>query len=92
MKRNLEQKIVNQIFKIIDEESKKFFIEKDYVWVRLFSSSDYAAVIKIVKDKKPIKDKKFLESISYRLYRELGIKKVSYDFVHNKGKYQKLHY
>ncbi|MEM4152740.1 MAG: hypothetical protein QXK80_01300 [Candidatus Pacearchaeota archaeon] len=100
MKENIEERILektnrklrNQIYKIIDEESRKFGIKKDYIWLNLISSSDYAAIIKIVKNKRPINEKEFLEKISYRLYRELGIRKVYYDFKHSKGRYQKLHY
>ncbi|MCX8194050.1 MAG: hypothetical protein N3G19_01680 [Candidatus Pacearchaeota archaeon] len=100
IKNNIEEKIRekenrklrNQIYRVIDEESKKFNIKKDYIWLKLFSSSDYTAVIKIVKNKTPVRDKTLLEKISYRLYRELGIKKVFYDFNHSRGKYQKLHY
>ncbi len=82
----------NRIYKIIDEEAGRFHILKDYTWIRLFSSSDYRIVIKIVKDKKPVKDQKFLECIAYRLYRELGIKHIIYDDIVNKGKFQALHY
>jgi len=92
----LEEKIQRilrkAIYNIIDEETERFHIHKDYVWLKLFSSSDYKVVIKIVKDKKPIENEKFLEAISYRLYRELGIKNTFYDTTINKGKYQKLHY
>lgn len=100
MKKNLQDtlqeknnnKLRSKIYKIIEEEARRFHIKKDYIWIKLFSSSDYTAIIKIVKDKMPIKEEKFLENISYRLYRELGIKKTDYDLKSNPGKYQKLHY
>ncbi|MGB9707954.1 MAG: hypothetical protein ACPLXC_01335 [Candidatus Pacearchaeota archaeon] len=85
------KRLRNKIYRIIDQEAKKFNIEKDYVWLKLYSSSEYSAVIKISKDKKPLTEERFLLGVAYRLYRELGIK-THYDMITNKGKYQKLHY
>lgn len=98
MKGNLEKEIneiktIHKIYKIIEEEKKKYRIKTDYIWLIIKQKNPSLEVtIKIVKNKKPITNEQFLSKVASRINYETGIPKASYDFIHNRGKYQKLHY
>lgn len=83
MKGNLEKEInetktIYKIYKIIEEEKKKYKIKTDYIWLIIKQKNpSFEITIKMVKNKKPITNEQFLSQVASRINYEIGIQKVS---------------
>ena len=89
----LEKEIKKHAAKILRQKLKEFGIEFDYVVMKIVKENpSYEVAIRISKDKKPVDNIKFISEILYRISTEVGgVGCVTYDLIHNRGKYQKLH-